>query len=360
MKRVTRSSTRKRTLSSVAADIMSSKIGGVEENGKNKKCALLHVLGEHHYAIATTNTAFKHMMSLSMDSDSSIVISFLNCFVPAFRGDEVSEVKEVHAVIPSSRQQEEKQTFIDFHITSSQGTQYIIKMQAQRHVMFDEVTLFHACATYASQLPENELSTENGYMNLKPVIVVQVLDYDTNRIPGRKEVFRDTLVKRKKQNRLQNGQFVKKYMFVEEQSGQVIDYLQIIQVESREAAMVKQLFPPGAYFSLSDWWLSILHYANKYTSAIIERLYKEGSMPIEIYKALNRLDLNKWDSLEREEYQNELIRRDLYATTLAVEREEGKQEVIRAIALKMKEEAMPINDIARLTGLSAEVIGSLS
>ena len=57
----------------------------VVHGDQNTKAALLHQLGRHHYAIATTDTAFKHMLSLSMGSDSSIVISLLNCFVPAFR-----------------------------------------------------------------------------------------------------------------------------------------------------------------------------------------------------------------------------------------------------------------------------------
>jgi hypothetical protein len=41
------------------------------------------------YAVATTDTAFKHMLSPSIGEDSSIVISLLNSFIPAFTEDPI-------------------------------------------------------------------------------------------------------------------------------------------------------------------------------------------------------------------------------------------------------------------------------
>ena len=113
-------------------------IGFEEMHDQNTKAALLHQLGQHKYAIATTDTAFKHMLSLSTGSDSSIVISLLNCFVPVFSGDPIVEVKEEPVTIPALRRSGEKQTFMDLHAISSQGSHYIIEMQAQRLVMFYE------------------------------------------------------------------------------------------------------------------------------------------------------------------------------------------------------------------------------
>jgi len=338
-----------------------SSVNTLEEN---TKAALLHQLGQHHYAVATTDTAFKHMLSLSMGSDSSIVISLLNCFVPAFRGDPIVEVKEAPVAIPALRRPGEKQTFMDLHVVSSQGAHYIIEMQAQRHVMFDERALFYASATYARQLSERELSTENWYLNLKPVIALQVLDYDTNRIRGLKAEVPDTLVGRVKKYPLQEEQFIKHYLLRDQQSGQEIDYLQMVQVELPRAERGKQLFPPQADFSLSDWWVSILHYAHQYTSEEVKRLYQEERiMPEDIYKALNRLDLQQWNPRETKEYQEDLTRRDLYATTLAVEREEGekigREEERRTIARSMKLEGLSGEVIAKITGLMVEEIESL-
>ena len=63
---------------------------------------------------------------------------------------------------------------MDLHVISAQKTHYIIEMQAKRHVMFDERALFYACSTFARQLSERDLSAENWYLNLKPVIALQV------------------------------------------------------------------------------------------------------------------------------------------------------------------------------------------
>ena len=324
------------------------------------------------------------MLSLSTGSDSSIVISLLNCFVPVFSGDPIVEVKEEPITIPALRRPGEKQTFMDLHAISSQGSHYIIEMQAQRLVMFDERALFYACATYAHQLSERDLSRGNWYTNLKPVIALQVLDYDTNHIGGLKAEVADTLVGRVKKYPLRKDQFIKHYLLRDQQSGQEIDYLQMVQVDLPRAERDKQLFPPRADFSLSDWWVSILHHAHKYTSEEVEDLYRKKIMPDEIYKALCRLDLQQWSPKKTKEYQEDLTRRDLYTTTLTVEREEGKSEgriegriedeskgriegeregriegeraALERTARAMKAEGMAVQAIAKLTGLDVEMI----
>jgi hypothetical protein len=305
------------------------------------KDALLHQFGEHHYAIATTDTAFKHMLSISMGSDPSIVISFLNCFVPPFRGDPVVEVKEAPVAIPALRQSGEKQTFMDLHVVCSKGTHYIIEMQAQRHVMFDERALFYACGTYARQLSERELSAENWYINLKPVIALQILGYDTNRIRGLKAEVPDTLVGKVKEHPLPPEQFIKHYI-LSDKSGQQIDYLQMIQVELPRAEKIRSLFPPQADFSLADWWVSVLHHAQDYTSEKVTQWYNAGAgiMPTEIYNALNRLDLQQWNPGITSEYRENLANRELYAATLAVEYEDGEKAGMEKGEKKAKREAI--------------------
>ena len=47
--------------------------------------------------------------------------------------------------------------------------------------MFDERALFYAASCYAQQKLSNE---QTWYFGLKPVIALQVLDYDSNRVRG--------------------------------------------------------------------------------------------------------------------------------------------------------------------------------
>ena len=57
------------------------------------------------------------------------------------------------------------------------------------------------------------------------------------------------------------------------------------------------------------------------------RWFQEEMMPDEIYKALNRLDLQRWNPREIKESQEGIMHRDLFETTLAIEREEGEKLV---------------------------------
>eukprot|EP01041_Mallomonas_annulata_P012095 gene12095-25367_t len=114
-----------------------------------EKIELLDEVGQHRYAVATTDSAFKHMLSSSFGHDSAVVISLLDCFIPLFDVDTVKSVREAPTAIPALRKLGEKQTFMDLHVNTNLGSHYIIEMQAQRHLKFDERALFYACGTFA-------------------------------------------------------------------------------------------------------------------------------------------------------------------------------------------------------------------
>ncbi|MBA4249094.1 MAG: hypothetical protein C0432_00005, partial [Candidatus Puniceispirillum sp.] len=171
------------------------------------------------FAIATTDTSFKHMLSLSVDNDPSIMQSFLNTFIPQFASDPVLEILDERPVsIPALKKKGQKQTFMDLHVATQSGIHYIIEMQAQRHEQFDERCLFYACSTYSKQLSDHDLKQKEWYRLLRPTIALQVLDFDTNRakgisgIKGREgQELVDTLYERAKANPLPVGQYIKNY-----------------------------------------------------------------------------------------------------------------------------------------------------
>lgn len=107
------------------------------------------------YAIATTDTAFKHLLSPEA-GNFDVLRSFLQTFVPAFNDDPITTIQPMPVAIPALRERGEKQTFMDLYVKTPR-THYIIEMQAKRHVMFDERALFYACSTYSKQLPQDRL-----------------------------------------------------------------------------------------------------------------------------------------------------------------------------------------------------------
>lgn len=278
------------------------------------------------YAIATTDTSFKQMLSIG--DHPEIIISFLNTFVPAFRGDHVQTVTDAPVAIPPLKKPNEKQTFMDLHVLTQNGVHYIIEMQAKRHLMFDERVLFYASSTYHLQLSEKELNLEDWYLKLKPVISLQLLDYDTNRIRGiSSSDLVDTLVERVKQHPLPEDQFTKHYILTDQNSGQQIDYMQIVQVELPRAEKGRTLFPPQENFTPLDWWLSILNHSKDYVDEVVEEWHTvKKKMPESIYNTLKRLDYRTWNPQMQREYREDITRKDLFQAAFEVERQEGKAE----------------------------------
>ena len=300
-----------------------------------------------HYAIATTDTAFKHMLSVD-DGDKDIVRSFLQAFVPSFEFDPIALIESCPVAIPVLREKGEKQTFMDFHVRTENGVKYIIEMQAKRHIMFDERGWYYACATYANQLTAAQLKSEHWYHNLKPVIAIQVLDYDSVR-----------------DNPLVSDQYIKHYSLTDQYSHQKIEYLQMIQVElPRAKPVLKKKKKDHSLFTSAEWWIELLCFSSEYTDERIVALKSNGvNMPEFFEKALKRLDMSIWAPQMQREYEGDLTDRKAYATVLAVERKEGLAEgelkAKREIALEMLNDNEPDEKIIKYAKLSADELAEL-
>lgn len=297
-------------------------------------------MGEE-FAIATTNVAFKNMLSLSLNEDKSVLQSFLNCFVPDFDTDPVDDViEELPTALPALKKKGEKQTFMDMHVATRSGVHYIIEMQARRHERFDERALYYAASTYSRQLTEKDLNKNRWYTMLRPVIALQILDFDTNKVTQKKKDkyapstpkdteaahLLDKIIERVTKNPLPEGHYVKDFLMTCQNSGQKLDDLRLLQIELPRA---HAQFPPTNAFTDKDWWLSVLCHSEKYTHEQIEQLEKEGiNIPPHIKLAFHRLDYSIWAPEMQVEYKEQISDRANFKTTLAVEFEEGKIEGI--------------------------------
>lgn len=277
------------------------------------------------YADPTTDTGFKHLLSPTIEENEEIIKSFLNTFVPDFEHDPVKKVINDITAVPRLPQDGIKQTFMDMHVIARSGSHYIIEMQAQRHIHFDERALYYTAATYSQQISEEAFRDPMWYRNLNPTIAIQVLGFDTNRARGIGDKIADSLIERVKNNPLQDNQFMKHYVMTDKHSGQEIRHLQMIQIELPRAK--KNVFPPNKDFSITDWWLSIFKFAPQYTQKKIIALEKKGIvMPPVIAQALHRLYFPKWNPKEIHEYKTDTIEKEKYAFEFASERTEGKAE----------------------------------
>ncbi len=316
------------------------------------------------FADPTTDTAFKQLLSLGIGgTDYSITVSFLNCFVPAFATDPITYLEEYPVAIPVLRKKGEKQAFMDFHVTTRSKEHIVIEMQVKRHILFDERALFYAAATYSRQLTEKEFNTQEWYQSLRRTFAVQILGYDSNRVKGiQSQEGEDTLVERVKDHSLKEGEYVKHYMMTDQNSGQTIDHLQMIQIELPRVK--KNLFPPRKDFTEKDWWLSLFKHAKEYTRDRIDHLEGEGiKMPDPMQRAFGRLEMARWEPSLVKDYVADELNLKEYGTVLAVERAEGKAEGEKDALLKTARAMIGdnfANDlIAKLTTLSIEEIQQL-
>jgi hypothetical protein len=264
------------------------------------------------------------------EGDKEIMRSFLQAFVPSFEKNPITTIKPCPVAIPVLKEKGEKQTFMDLHVSTQNGTHYIIEMQAKRHIMFDERALYYGCATYAHQLTTTQLKEEHWYHDLKPVIAIQVLDYDSNRAQGIKppEGIMDSLIERVKENPMPVDQYMKHYMLIDQYSQQVIDYLQMIQVElPRAKHILKKREKNHSQLSHAEWWVQLLCFSSEYTDEMLDELKQSGVVVPEFFeKAFKRLDMNIWAPKMQKEYVVDLTDRKSNSTMLAVERSEGYAE----------------------------------
>ena len=291
------------------------------------------VLYHKPYASATTDTGFKQMLSVSLEGNKTILKSFLQTFVPQFETDLIEEIEEAPVAIPRlKRKKDNKHTFIDLYVKSSKGEHYIVEMQAKRHDHFDERALYYACYTYSHQLTKKDLNNSKWFNNLKPVIALQILDYNSNLInnPG-EEVpqSKAQAYNRVKDNLLPQGEFRKHYVFRDMISNQVIHHLQLIQVELPRAETRKKLFPPSDSFTLQEWWISVLRHSEEYSEEVVHDLKDRGVLPNEIWDCLERLNMDRWTSELVKEYKSDIVDKSMYMEVIQAERAESKVEGIK-------------------------------
>jgi len=329
-------------------------------------CFYPNTYSNSYYAKATTDVGFKQLLDPSIDQKTAI--SFLNTFVPDLANDPIKKVEVAPLTIPAlPRKGDSKLTFMNMHVVSESGAHFVIEMQALRHIMFDERSVFYLYNTYERQLSEKQLQNYSWYFNLKPTIAIQVLDYDTNRVRGlqEKEGITDTLPKRVSKNPMVDDESIKHFKLKDINSGQEIDYLQMIQIELPRYSK-KDLYPPQADFSTRDWWFSILKHANKYKPEDFDLMKKSNiKLPDFIESAFNRLDLQKWNPAMQKENRIQGDYLDSYSMLIDVERKEskaegkaeGKAEAKIEMILKCNAKKMNIQLISELSNISkAEIL----
>jgi predicted transposase/invertase (TIGR01784 family) len=140
------------------------------------------------------------------------------------------------------------------------------------------------------------------------------------------------------------------------------------------------LFPPGRDLDEKHWWMSLFNHSKEYSPELVEKLYKEGTMPQGVYEGLKRMEIKTWNPTLLKKYQRDVEEmREFYAPQIAMDIVDSKNEGIalgkeegiaigeergaakreRELARNLLRNNVDINIIADSSGLSIEEIKSL-
>ena len=288
----------------------------------------------HIFATATFDSSFKYLLA-----DQEVVKNIVNAIVPDFAGDnKVTELSPIFGGIPELPINNQRQLFMDFAATTSTNQRIVIKIQAKRHIMFDERALFYAAYTYSHQLDGQKILEQDCFKRINKIYAINFLDFDSEAAlwsTANKGV--DTLMKRNEDHPMAAEQYIKHYVMTDKKSGQEIQSLQLIQVELPRALRILKLDPNIALKEIKEkefdfrwWWLSVIKCSDKYTQEFYEKA------PTEVQKGLERLRFQRWGENLQSEYKKELDASNIYSADIADRVAAGIKEKLEENRIEFK------------------------
>jgi len=275
---------------------------------------------ESKFARATFDSSFKYLML-----DEEVRLSFLRTFTGI---EDIVEVSNYPIFVPPLKPgnmgtRRSTQRRMDFACRIRNGMIFIAEVQIEREDYWDARSLYYAAGVYSQQLEAGD-----PWHMLQNVVGIHILDHDSG-----------TLTK--------PGDFEKHYVMTDRfHPDEEWPYIQIRQFEIPR--IIFDLIPDGP----KKQWLKIFK-----ESMTMDRIPSDFD-PI-IQKALGYLDKKKWGGQLIEEYESEELRLEKYQIVLKEQRDEGINEGIKAVALKMLKRNKTFEEIMEYTGLSKEEISSL-
>lgn len=278
------------------------------------------------YIDPKTDFAFKHFFGKEIHKD--LLIKFLNSL---FNGRKVIVDLQYSNIEQKGITKDHRETRFDLHCLGDKGERFIIEMQKTTHKHFKERMVY-----YASQLINQlgiSVNSDWDY-NLPEVYLVAILDFNLEDSDPDLCVHAVNL-----QDESRNEQFYPKlrYLFVELPKFNKAEH----DLETDQ-----------------DYWLYILK-----NLKTLEEIPAFMTKKQEFVKLLEIAEVSNLSPEEMDEYQQNLkVLRDNYSThKTAEERGEtkGKEEKAIEVAIRLKQQGVSLDIIAKATDLTTEQIEAL-
>ncbi|MBP6869616.1 Rpn family recombination-promoting nuclease/putative transposase [Candidatus Babeliales bacterium] len=274
------------------------------------------------FASPTKDSTFK--LIFGEDRHKNLTIDFLNNFLDRKDGNLITNISFMKQE-QTPRSHEERKSILDIHCKDQTGSQFIIEMQAGRENFFVNRALY-----YASCLLSRQLDREDVFIDLKPVIVIGILDYTL--LDSHKEAVSHHLI-----TDMNTGQ----------QSTNLIElhFIELAKFNKTEDELESQ----------TDKWMFFLKNAHKLLE--VPDACKDSKI---ITKAFHIMECNNWTAEQIRQYEYEMLNFKRNLTQYRSVLQEGRLEVQEAIAIKLLKKGKSVAEISELTELSLEQIEALA
>ena len=277
------------------------------------------------YVNPYTDFGFKLLFGTPVNKD--LLIGFLNAL---FRGEqEITDVTYLNAEQLGRAEWDRKAVF-DVYCENVKGERFIVEMQKARQKYFKDRSVFYSTFPIREQAKVGDWDYE-----LKSVYTVGVLNFVFDEDKDDEEYYHHEV---KLMDVGRKEVFYEKLTFI---------YLEMPKFRKREDELE----------TLFDKWMFVL----KNLATLLER---PAALQERVFKRLfETAEIARFSESEIRDYEESLKNlRDLgnvLNTAKEEGRKEGRKEGIETMALRMREDGMPLEVIAKYTGLSVEEIQNL-
>ena len=267
---------------------------------------------------------------------------FLQDFLEAVLGEKIEIKKVMHDVRLEQLAKEQKFGILDLGVELEDGEFINVEIQIKNYKNIEKRTTFYACKKLIEQLGPGE-----DYRQLKPTIIIAILDYSFIKLP---EYITETVRVVKEHREYEINNDVKYY------------YIELEKFRNQNPDMTKRINQWSAFLDMER-------------SDLLEMACKENDKvkrAVENYEVLTgdeevkRLAEIRLMSKLEEKSALDCAREDGIEEGKKIGREIGREqerretiEKLRKIAKKLKEQKMQTKQIAEITGLSEEEIEDL-
>ena len=277
------------------------------------------------YVNPYTDFGFKLLFGTPVNKD--LLIGFLNAL---FRGEqEITDVTYLNAEQLGRAEWDRKAVF-DVYCENVKGERFIVEMQKARQKYFKDRSVFYSTFPIREQAKVGDWDYE-----LKSVYTVGILNFVFDEDKDDEEYYHHEV---KLMDVGRKEVFYEKLTFI---------YLEMPKFRKREDELE----------TLFDKWMFVL----KNLATLLDR---PAALQERVFKRLfETAEIARFSESEMRDYEESLKNlRDLgnvLNTAKEEGRKEGRKEGIETMALRMRDDGMPLEVIAKYTGLSVEEIQNL-